>query len=176
MTVKLIWSKKVSDEFARKVIGISERLEMNPNYLMTCMAFESAETFSPSIENGAGSGAVGLIQFMPTTARNLGTTTEQLAEMNAVEQLDYVEKYFRPFKGKLITLADVYMAILFPLAIGKPLNYVMFDKNSIKHPQRYFQNRGLDYNKDGKILKEEVCRKLLGKYYRGESFSKEVEV
>lgn len=41
---------------------------------MAAMAFESGETFSPSIKNAAGSGAVGLIQFMPSTAKALGTS------------------------------------------------------------------------------------------------------
>ncbi len=175
MMFRLIWAKKVSDEFAQKVIRIGKGLETKPDNLMTCMAFESAETFSPSIENGAGSGATGLIQFMPLTAIGLGTTTEKLAKMSAVEQLDYVEKYFRPYRGKIGTLADTYMAILYPHAIGKPLSYVMFDKEDTKHPKQYFQNRGLDFNKDGKILKEEVVRKVVGKFYRGDLFAREIE-
>ena len=41
-------------------------------------------------------GATGLIQFLPSTARGLGTTTDALAGMSSVEQLNYVEKYFDP--------------------------------------------------------------------------------
>ena len=58
---------------------------------MACMAWESGETFSPTIRNGAGSSMIGLIHFMPTTAKSLGTSTEALSKMTAVEQLDYVE-------------------------------------------------------------------------------------
>jgi hypothetical protein len=47
----------------------------------------------PSKPNAAGSGATGLIQFMPKIAKDLGTTTSALAKMSAEEQLVYVEKY-----------------------------------------------------------------------------------
>jgi hypothetical protein len=80
--------------------------------------------------------------------------------MSAVKQLDYVEQYFGWTRGKLKTLEDVYMAILWPSAIGKPLNYVLFDKNDPAHPKRYIQNAGLDFNKDGLITKAEAARKV----------------
>ena len=139
---------------------IAENLAVNADHLMACMAFESGGTFSPSITNAAGSGAVGLIQFMPSTAQALGTNTQQLAAMSAVKQLDFVEKYFLPKKGKLKTLEDVYMAILWPVAIGKPLEYVLFDKDDQDHPKRYIQNAGLDFNKDGLITKAEAAAKV----------------
>jgi hypothetical protein len=156
----LAWGKKVSKPFRNRVREISVNLQTDPNFLMACMAFESAGTFSASVKNGAGSGAVGLIQFMPTTAQALGTTTERLAAMSAVKQLDFVEKYFSEAKGKLKTLEDVYMAILWPAAIGKPLSFVLFDKNDLAHPKRYIQNAGLDFNKDGLITKAEVAKKV----------------
>lgn len=124
----LAWGKRVSKLFRDRVQQIGVSLGVDPNFLMACMAFESGRTFSPSIENAAGSGAVGLIQFMPGTAQALGTTTSKLKGMSAVEQLDFVEKYFKPRAGKLKTLEDVYMTILWPAAIGKPSSYVLFDR------------------------------------------------
>jgi hypothetical protein len=156
----LAWGKKVSKRFRVRVKEVAANLQTDPNFLMACMAFESAGTFSSSIKNGAGSGAIGLIQFMPSTAQALGTTTERLAAMSAVKQLDYVEKYFSWTTGKLKTLEDVYMAILWPSAIGKPLSYILFDKKDSAHPKRYIQNAGLDFNKDGLITKAEVARKV----------------
>jgi hypothetical protein len=132
---------------------MGQRLNTDPNWLMSCIAFESGRSFSPSITNAAGSGATGLIQFMPSTAQALGTSTEALARMSAVEQLEWVEKYFRPSAGRLKTLEDVYMAILWPAAVGKPDSYVLFVKADKRHPKRYIQNAGLDWNKDGKITK-----------------------
>jgi hypothetical protein len=124
------------------------------------MAFESAETFSPSVLNGAGSGAVGLIQFMPSTAAALGTSTEALAKMTAENQLDFVRQYFAPQRGRLQSLDDVYMAILWPGAIGKPNDFVLFDKSDTAHPKRYIQNAGLDFNGDGKVTKAEAAARV----------------
>ncbi|WP_035277965.1 transglycosylase SLT domain-containing protein, partial [Desulforegula conservatrix] len=163
----LAWGNKVSPEFRVKVKEIAERLETDPNWLMAAMAFETAETFSPSIQNAAGSGAVGLIQFMPATARSLGTTTDFLGRMQPEEQLYYVGSYLKPYKGRLKTLEDVYMAILWPAAIGKPLNHVLFKKDDPKAPKRYLQNKGLDFNKDGVITKAEAAEKVLRKLQTG---------
>ena len=152
--VKVIGIEKNSPEFRQKVADIATRLETQPIFLMAVMSFETAGTFSPSIPNFARSGATGLIQFMPETARNLGTSTESLAKMTALEQLDFVEKYFLPYKGRLNTLEDVYMAVLYPKAIGKADEYVLFKNPSIN----YRQNSGLDLNKDGLIRVGEVTK------------------
>jgi hypothetical protein len=163
----LAWGQKVSKPFRDRVVGMATTLSVDPNFLMACMAFESGETFSPSIKNAAGSGAVGLIQFMPSTAQALGTTSQQLAAMSAVKQLDFVEKYFLPRAGKLKSLEDVYMAILWPVAIGKSLDFVLFDKSDPEHPKRYIQNAGLDFNRDGKITKAETAAKVRAKLEKG---------
>jgi hypothetical protein len=163
----LCWGKKVSAPFRARIVEISNNLGVNPDFMMACIAFESGETFSPSVKNAAGSGAVGLIQFMPSTAQALGTTAQQLAAMSAVKQLDFVEKYFMPKAGKLRTLEDVYMTILWPVAVGKPNEYVLFDKNDTEHPKRYIQNAGLDFNKDGLITKAEAAAKVRQKLDKG---------
>lgn len=155
----LAWGAKVSAEFRKRVLAICADLKVNPDYLMACMAFESGRSFSPSVPNAAGSGAVGLIQFMPTTAPGLGTTTEALAAMTAEDQLLYVHKYFTPFRGRLSTLADVYMAILWPAAVGKPDDYGLFVKDGPK-PRQYIQNKGLDVNGDGAVTKAEAAGKV----------------
>jgi hypothetical protein len=163
----LSWGKKVSEEFCERVREIADSLGTDPNYLMACMAFESGETFSPSIKNAAGSGATGLIQFMPSTAQALGTTTEELASMTAEEQLDYVEEYFKPSSGKLQSLDDVYMAILWPAAVGRPSDYVLFAQDDPDHPRRYIQNAGLDFNQDGVITKAEAAEKVRQRLEKG---------
>lgn len=161
----LAWGARVSPEFRVRVFDIAAVLGMDPSHLMACIAFETAETFSPSIRNAAGSGATGLIQFMPATARGLGTTTDALAAMTAVQQLDYVETYFWPYRGRLKTLSDVYMAILWPAGIGKPEDWALWDKAS--RPTTYRQNAGLDVNRDGAITKGEAASKVHEKLERG---------
>ena len=83
------------------------------------MAFETGGTFDPAEKNKAGSGATGLIQFMPETAKGLGTTTDELAKMTRTEQMKYVEKFLsdKGIEGK--GLSDVYMAVLFPCCCRK---------------------------------------------------------
>ena len=132
---------------------------------MACIAFESAETFRPDIRNAAGSGATGLIQFMSSTAKGLGTTRDALAAMTAEQQLEWVLAYFLPYKGRLHTLADVYMAILWPAGIGKPDEWTLWDQAS--RPTTHRQNAGLDMNKDGRITKAEAAAKVLAKLERG---------
>lgn len=160
---KIAWGAKVSASFKVKVIEICNFLDLAPDYLMSCMAFETGGTFSPSITNAAGSGATGLIQFMPSTAKSLGTTTEKLAKMTAVEQLDYVKKYFTPHRNKLKKLEDVYMTILYPVAIGKPITHVLFEDGK----KTYTQNKGFDSNKDKKITLKEISAKVREKYEQG---------
>ena len=177
----MCWGAKVSQVFRDRVQWIAEELrapgvddEDLANDLMACMAWESGRTFSPSVVNKAGSGATGLIQFMPNTAISLGTTTAALARMSAEDQLNYVYKYFRPFKGRLRNLGDVYMAILWPAGVGQPDSFVLWDKET--RPTTYRQNAGLDVNKDGRITRAEAIQKVTerrvlgfsaGNYWRG---------
>lgn len=158
----LAWGAKVSPAFRAKITDIVRPMGgCTANDLMTCMAWESGRSFRPDIRNMAGSGATGLIQFMPSTAASLGTSTDALAAMTAEQQLDYVADYFAPWNGRLKTLADLYMAILWPAAIGKPDDFVLFDKVDQAHPARYRQNAGLDVNHDGKVTKREAAAKVM---------------
>lgn len=159
----IAWGAKVSTRFKTRVREIAGNLGISPDFLMSCMAFETGETFSPSIKNAAGSGATGLIQFMPRTARGLGTTTEELAKMTAVKQLDYVEMYFRPHRGRLSTLEDIYMAILYPAAIGMDPEDPLFRRGA----KTYEQNAGFDKNDDGVITPAEISVKVRQKYEKG---------
>ena len=165
----LAWGNRVSTEFVQKVRAIAASLVIEPSWLMACMAFESAETFRADIRNAAGSGAIGLIQFMPSTAAALGTTTDLLAKMRPEEQLSLVARYFAPWARKLNSLGDVYGVILWPAMIGKPDDAVIFNKADPTHPKLYIQNRGLDFNKDGLITKSEIVSRVQAELTRGMS-------
>ncbi|EIL99152.1 transglycosylase SLT domain-containing protein [Rhodanobacter thiooxydans] len=163
--IQLAWGMRVSTGFARGVLGLCRGFGWGPahaSWLMACMAFESATTFSPSIRNAAGSGAVGLIQFMPSTARGLGTTVENLALLSAESQLDYVAAYFEPYAKRIRSLSDMYMAILLPKYIGQPEDAVLFSGGVA-----YRQNAGLDANHDGKITKAEATARVADMLKRG---------
>jgi hypothetical protein len=146
--------------FTDKVKKISENLGINPNWLMAIINFESAGTFSPSITNKIG--ATGLIQFIPSTAKSLGTSTSELKNMTAVQQLDYVEKYLKTYKGKYKSYIDVYFAVFFPLAIGKPDDWVI-EAKGISASSVYNSNPAFRVLKDGKIRVWEVKKVMLSK-------------
>ncbi|HET6941458.1 MAG TPA: hypothetical protein VFH89_04785 [Sphingomicrobium sp.] len=173
VTPPMAWGAKVSQTFRDRIRWIcrapGEGLFPYPDAetdLMTCIAWESGRSFSASVPNKAGSGAVGLIQFMPKTAREqLGTTTAALARMTAEDQLNYVYKYFRSWgpdaqhpTGEIQSLGDMYMAILWPAGVGKPDDWVLWDKD--ERPTTFRQNAGLDLNRDGEITKAECLDKL----------------
>lgn len=165
----LIYENKVPASyrtaFVTKVKQVAKRLGINPNWLMAIMYFESAKTFSPSITNSIG--ATGLIQFMPNTAIGLGTTTAALRQMTAVQQLDYVEKYYlQNYKYLKITAAssyvDTYLITFFPAAVNKGLDFVIQTKN-LSAALIAKQNPIFDVNKDGKITVREIQEVMLKK-------------
>lgn len=151
----IAWGSKVSQTFRDRVWWIADTLAFDPDDLMTCMAWESGRSFRADIRNMAGSGATGLIQFMPKTAVSLGTTTTKLAQMTPEDQLSFVYKYLRPWGGKVKNLGDLYMTILWPKAVGKPDDYALFTAGIA-----YRQNAGLDKNKDHRVTKAECAGKL----------------
>jgi hypothetical protein len=117
----IAWGARVSQTFRDRVWWIADTLRNDPDDIMSCIAFESGQTFSASVRNMAGSGAVGLIQFMPSTAQRLGTSS----------------------------------AALWPAAVGKPDDYVLFSGGVA-----YRQNAGLDTNRDSRVTKAEAAAKL----------------
>src|SRR4051812_30664504 len=81
------------------------------------------------------------------------------------EQLDYVFRYLdQPqFRGRLKSLGDMYMAVLYPKAIGKADDYVLFRRTD--HTETYAQNARLDGNEDGEITKAEAVGRVAGPLY-----------
>ena len=115
---------------ANKIVDLAKKLEMpDAGWLANLMNFETGGTFSPSIRN-RHSGATGLIQFMPSTARGMGTTTDALAAMSAKDQMVYVEQYLMRKKKNSKSFSqptDVYMAVFYPIAMGKGKDYSIAD-------------------------------------------------
>ena len=151
--------KENREEFTEKVAIICSQLNIKPSWLMFVMWFESR--LNPQAVNPI-SGSTGLIQFMPSTARGLGTTTDVLKRMSNVQQLDYVLAYLRPYKGRMKTWVDVYLAVFYPKAMGNP-NFVITSDIVAK------QNKIFDLNKDLDISVKEIetaLRKQIPEKYR----------
>lgn len=155
MIQDLVYADRVTSNrtaFIQKVWDISVSLGINPNWLMHVMMKESGLNHRAVNKMG---GATGLIQFMPATARGLGTTTEALKKMSNVDQLDYVHKYLATYKGKMKSLVDTYFAVFFPAAIGWPkTKTIETSKLSASTIARY--NPGIDLDKSGSITVQEV--------------------
>lgn len=158
-------------EFCNKVVDIARTLGTNPNYLMQVMKSESG--LNPAAYNPSG-GASGLIQFMPDTAKGLGTTTTLLRQMNHVKQLDYVLKYFLPFRKKLKSYFDVYLVTFFPIAVGKPDSYV-FETKKLSAALIAQQNPAINkWPKDSKITMgefKEYLRSTVPQQYKAVVFN-----
>lgn len=165
----LAWGARVSPAFRNGVISLSGYLRLDdPSWPMACMAMETGETFRADIRNAAGSGATGLIQFMPQTAAMLGTSVEDLAKMTPELQLSvYVAAYFKNWVGKLHSLGDFYGVILWPGMIGKSDQTVIFDQTNSQHPKLYLQNKGLDLNHNGQITRGEIISRVQRELDRG---------
>lgn len=148
-------------EFKQAVRDMADRLGTRPEYLMAVMSFESGGSFSSSAVNSR-SGATGLIQFLPGTAQGLGTTTDALSRMSAVEQLQYVEKYFAPFRGRLTTLEGAYTAVLSGSPRPNPGD-ILFRSGT----NAYTQNRELDFNGDGQITSGEATSPVAARLFGG---------
>jgi MYXO-CTERM domain-containing protein len=143
--------------FRRALLELAARLGADASALAAVMSFETGGTFDPAKRNPV-SRATGLIQFLPSTASRLGTSVEALARMTQIEQLAYVEKYLRPFTGRIGAAGDLYLAVFSPGFIGKPANTVVAAAPALA----YVQNRGLDRDQDGRITVGEVVAPVLG--------------
>lgn len=166
--------------FLEKLQQISDNLQVQPDWIMAVMNSETGGTFNPQIVNKQNAGtagysgegqlvkpagtpdstndferskyrATGLIQFMPKTAKYLGTSTQELFKMNNVQQLDYVHKYFLPAKGKMKSFEEVYQYTFYPLSVGKPEDYIIGSEKGLDYAKKIVQQNPLDFNHDGYI-------------------------
>lgn len=158
--------RKYGMRFIEGVLWIESQLGLRADILMACMKFESDLDHKA---RNPHSSASGLIQFMAQTAKNLGTTIEHIRGLDAMGQLAYVYKYFADFdkQGHQLEswdVADAYMAILWPAAIGKPLDHPIF---VMGRGGAYAVNKGLDFNRDGMVTKREAASKVLRVYQLG---------
>lgn len=142
-----------SAAFEEKVREVAEELHVAPEWLMAVMHAESR--FDASVSNHKGSGATGLIQWMPATAKDFDITVEKLRNMNHIEQLDFVYRYLDAKRRKhrqYKSLTDLYLAILYPRALEEEYCFSLY-----QNPERaYKMNSGLDEDKDGRVTVQDI--------------------
>lgn len=166
--MNLIYEDKVPASyrsgFVKKVKEISSKLEIDPNWLMAIMYFETARTFSPSKANNIG--CYGLIQFCPDRGKNYKTINgkrylmSDIRKMDYSEQLDLVYEYYKRFAGKLKNYTDTYFVTFFPIAIGKPDDWVI-EGLGLSARAIYNSNPAFRQVNDGKLRVWEVKKKIL---------------
>lgn len=160
--LKSKWAKSkpyLSDGFYSEVVAISEKVGCDPNALMAVMDAESK--ILPHEENDA-THAIGLIQFMPRTAKELGTSNEKLRNMSAEEQLIYVEKYLmnakkmaKIGKNEKVDSGTLYALVFMPSKAKQNIFATAGTK-------AYKLNENLDKknDNDGKITKADLAAKV----------------
>ncbi len=153
-------------QFWQELLAVAERLKTEPAWLLNVLATESL--FDPATRNSLpGQTASGLMQWIESTARSLGTTTRAIRRMSPVEQLSLIEKYFAPFHGRLNSMADVYMAVFRGFILdGKDETVIAPLNNSRKEQRIYRLNKWLDLDKDRKITRGELAlaATLIGRF------------
>ena len=152
-------SQFVSDgrSFEDKVREIADMLGVAPEWLMAVMYSESK--FDAQVLNHKGSGATGLIQFMPDAASDMNVSLQRLRKMNHLQQLEYVYLYLEKVReryGDYESLTDLYLAILYPKARKQDFCYALYAKPGTS----YNQNAGLDENKDGIVTVSDIDRRM----------------
>jgi hypothetical protein len=142
--------------FSDEVIKLAAHLGVNPNWLMQIMHAESGVNAHSKLKlkskwpDGTNKIAGGLIGFMPQTAASYGTTVEEMIKLTNVQQFEYVKKHFERYRGKLKSYYDVYAVVFFPIAWGKPDDFIIQSK-SLSAARIAEQNPAINANKDGII-------------------------
>ena len=157
---------RLGSGFCAKVADIAAEINCETKDLIGLMQSESG--VNPHDQNSYG--ATGLIQIMPETARELGTTIWDLVEMDAMEQLNYVRKFFTTnlktygfADGQRINAGDLYALTFLP---GVAKNEVLCSKYSSSERFRgyYYANSGLDLDGDGSISKTDLNSRIMKCY------------
>ena len=133
----------------QKLITIADALGLDPDWISTVISIESR--WNPRAKN-PNSSASGLIQFIESTAKALGTTTAAIRSMSTSEQLELVRRYLQPYARRIKSVGDTWLAVFYPAALGKPDSHIIGAEGS----QAYEANANLDKNKDRTITVAEI--------------------
>jgi hypothetical protein len=147
----------LSDAFFVLLRDACKRLECDPLDMLGVMMNESgvhANAKNPSAD------ANGLIQFMGETLRGEGGqpglgwkgSSEAFRQLTAEQQVPWVERYYAPHKGQLVSAGACYLATFLP-AFMKHANDTTFVLCGANGPLSwaYNANRSFDHDKKGFI-------------------------
>ena len=145
-------------EFLKGLVEMSKRLGANPGDMLAKMASESS--LMPNAQH-PDTLATGLIQMIPSTAREAGTSVEALKGMSRAEQLPFIEKFLsKSLAGveRPISPGHLYTATFLPAFVKEKEDFVLASRDGSlpkgyegKSAQWYAGNTGLDADSDGRI-------------------------
>jgi hypothetical protein len=103
--------------------------------------------------------ASGINQMMPATLVGLGWTRGHAAfrALSATEQLAWVERYFHPYRGRLVSIGAVYTANFLPAQLSRAVdpNFVLTAKGG-PYGYAYAPNATFDVNHNLQITVGEL--------------------
>ena len=155
----------ISDVFCRRWVEMCKRLELEPLDPLRVAFSESGCTARAHNLNGNG---VGLIGFMPQTLLNLGWTRgwEAFMQLQAEDQVPFVEKYFSLYAQWTKSDALCYVATFLPALLPKAVaagegagGFVLCAKGGPLE-WAYLANPVLDSDHDGKITVDDLATRL----------------
>lgn len=141
------------NEFLSEVNKIARELGVDPALLLIKFYIESK--IDPT-EKNKDSGASGIFQLMPENMP-ANMTPKEFRKLTATQQLKYYREYIKPYKRflKKAKIEDLYLLNLYPAAVKKKSEVIF------RYPdQKYIQNMGLDLNKDGKITRKDIRKRI----------------
>lgn len=142
-----------------------DKPEHHVSYLLTCINFETAGTFSPSKENTV-SHALGLIQFMPKKLKEWKIDAEDFASLSFDKQLDYVFRFFEEYGyiKKCRYLEDYYLSIFYPAMVGKNPDGIIAKRGNALYSQN---QRAFDRERRGFYTAGDVASPIFTRYWLG---------
>jgi hypothetical protein len=150
------WLRRSEPLDRMRLLAIARNHGWDANALAALIHIESGG--DPGIVNKK-SGASGLIQWMPDTAKDYGTTIGKIRSMSAFDQLALAERYWQNvYRAKPADVGDYYMGGFAPQFMGVPEDTVITVNGvqAVKGKAVYDQNPGLDWNADGILTAGDV--------------------
>lgn len=161
-----IYTSDITDQDLLRVEIFSVAVDCNPMDALGCWQSESANMTTAWNHNG---GASGIFQAMPAILKGLGYRADledyddaRCAAFRAETystQVQWATRYYRPYKGKLKTMASFYVATFLPA----DLDYAAAGDDSTVLVQKdgrrgwaFSANAGFDENHDLKITVGEL--------------------
>lgn len=107
------------------VLEAGRSVGADPQELAWAIELETAHTWSPSIRSPV-SGAVGLLQWLPSTLESMqAPEADDVAHMTREQQAELVAEYFKHTSTAfhMEQPGDVLLAVFFPAALGRADTY-----------------------------------------------------